>query len=91
MVINLLYRNIRGVNNRVFRKNVRDLVTHKKINLLCLQETKCNLWNEEIKNSIWDISAHGWITQNSEGMSGGLAISWDKSMFKCTSYATNKN
>ncbi|KAK1379692.1 hypothetical protein POM88_026436 [Heracleum sosnowskyi] len=73
------------------RSCIRDYTMKNKVNVLCLQETKCANWDEMLKTSIWDSSSHEWLCQNSEGLSGGLALSWDNTIFKCTGFAQHKH
>lgn len=34
--------------------------------------------------------SHGWVIQNADGLSGGIAISWDKSLFQYKGHAQSK-
>lgn len=83
--------NVRGCNNIKSRRNIRSHVTTNNINFLCLQETKCKHWEKSKGNSIWDGDTHGWLTAPSIGSSGGLATSWDKSLFKMSRHIVTNN
>ncbi|XP_074352695.1 uncharacterized protein LOC141691841 [Apium graveolens] len=48
--------------------------------MLTIQETKLATWDDTMKDAIWPILGHDWITAASLGLSGGLAISWNKSI-----------
>lgn len=41
--------NIRG---EVARSNVKEYLQSKKINILCLQQTKCQAWTDQMKISL---------------------------------------
>ncbi|KAK1403676.1 hypothetical protein POM88_003281 [Heracleum sosnowskyi] len=89
--LKLLSWNCRGVHNTVSRGNIKELVRKHRVNILCLQETKCEVWDDLLKNSIWDCGSHGWIVQSSVGFSGGFICSWDSSEFSCIGLAQNQN
>ncbi|KAK1365197.1 hypothetical protein POM88_040758 [Heracleum sosnowskyi] len=91
MEIKLLSWNIRGFNNLVARKNVKSTVVRKKVNILCLQETKCSSWNTNLESTIWEDESHQWLSQNAEGLSGGLAVSWDTIVFQYMGHAQSKH
>lgn len=83
----LLSWNIRGINNLMALRGVRELTGKNKVNILCLQETKCVSGDKVIRNGIWVVDSHGWIIQNSEGLSGGMLVSWLYTNFSCKSFA----
>lgn len=40
---------------------------------------------------IWELEQQGWISQKSEGLSGGLLLSWDNELFSGISFAQTRN
>lgn len=87
----LLSWNIRGACNLVARKLVNKMVSTNKVNFLCLQETKCGKWTTEMINSMWNVNNVDWCEVKSEGLSGGLLCSWNKSEFKLLSCNDGRN
>ncbi|KAK1371239.1 hypothetical protein POM88_037331 [Heracleum sosnowskyi] len=80
-----------GIKRSVVRGNINESVTLHSVNILCLQETKCETWDNVMKNSIWDKNSHGWVVQRSVGNSSGLACSWDSSIFSCIGISQSQN
>lgn len=87
----ILSWNCRGVNNRVTRNSIRALKDKIKADLLCLQEIKCHEWNKRLANQIWGSSNHDWVVEDSQGRSGGLACSWDNSVFQFIGLAQDRH
>lgn len=79
--LSILSWNIRGACNFTARKNLQLLVSKHKPSLLCLQETKSVKWLDAIKDSIWSLRNHEWLKSPSDGLLGGIALLWDKSIF----------
>ena len=89
--IRIISWNCRGINNSLTRRKVRQISRSTQANILCLQETKCDNWTVFQKEAIWDSKLHEWITVNSQGLSGGLAISWDATMMMEISQYSDQN
>lgn len=87
----ILSWNCRGFNSSVTRDVTKILCRSIKAKVLCLQETKYSRWNSFLEGQVWDIDTHSWLYQNSTGLSGGLACSWNNSLFKCVSFAQSKH
>lgn len=87
----LLSWNVRGLNNSLAKRIVREFIGKYNFNILCIQETKVERWDDRVKNMTWDANIHGWACQNSRGLSGGLVTTWDKSHFRCLGFAQDKN
>lgn len=83
--------NCRGMNNALSRESIKSCCRSIRANLLFLQETKCSTWDACFENQIWSNDVHNWLVQNSTGHSGGLACSWNKGLFKCTSFAQSRH
>lgn len=83
----ILSWNCRGINNAITRDSVKSCYRKSKANMICLQETKCSQWNNMLGSQLGSLDDHGWIIQNSLGLSKGLVCFWNKSLFKCVSFA----
>ncbi|KAK1371228.1 hypothetical protein POM88_037320 [Heracleum sosnowskyi] len=70
---------------------MKEFVSSHKVNLFCLQETKCEEWNKSMKNSVWEIESHDWVFQKSLEYSGGLASSWNTKEFTYVGLAQEQN
>lgn len=74
----LLSWNVRGLNNLVAQRNIRNLVRETRANLVFLQESKCQSWSAEDLDKILDLKAFDCLAVNSTGLSGGLVTIWLK-------------
>lgn len=74
----ILSWNIRGINNSIARRNLRNLISANLPAVIFVQETKSADICDVLRDSIWDLNSHGWIISPSSGLSGGLLTSWDK-------------
>lgn len=59
--------------------------------MVFLQETKCTETDEKVKELIWDQWDRSWLFSPVEGLSGGLAISWNNKFFSLKSYEISKS
>lgn len=59
--------------------------------MICIQETKCSLLTDAMKDSIWPANAHGWIESRAQGLSGGILLSWDTSLISKIDESSSKN
>ena len=69
--------NVRGLGNVEKRKEVRKLVEDKKPLILCLQETKLPVCDDNLNLLMWGDSNHAYSFRPSVGASGGLLTVWD--------------
>lgn len=70
--ISLLTWNIRGVNNKISRRILKNILTKERPKIIFIQEKKCEVFTMAYKESIWDES-HKWITAEAQGLSGGAS------------------
>jgi len=77
--------NVRGLGGGEKRAEVLRLVLEKNPLVLCLQETKLELMNEQLVKSLWGDGVHNLSYQPSIGASGGLVTVWDMSRIEVTS------
>lgn len=68
----LISWNVRGLGGFEKRREVRQLVTEKSPFILCIQETKCVMFDDMLCKSIWSDANVGYSFQPSLGASGGL-------------------
>ncbi|KAK1360353.1 hypothetical protein POM88_044827 [Heracleum sosnowskyi] len=87
VLVDKLSKGLLGIRGKSVGRFIRDTIRERSINIICLQETLCDSWNDKIMSSIWDMDSHGWFIQNSRGHSGGLMVSWDKELFKGVGFA----
>ena len=74
----MLSWNVRGLNCKVKRSQIRNALKLWNAELICLQETKLsNIGRAEV-GSIWGNRFADWVVLESEGASGGILIMWDK-------------
>ena len=59
------------------RKDVRSLVTEKRLSILCIQETKLHKCDEGVCLSVWDGQQTAFSFRPFIGASGGLLTIWD--------------
>lgn len=89
--INFLSWNIRGINNSVALRNLRDQVKSNKVGIFCLQETKSENCPFYRMRSFFDMDRVDMLFQISEGFSGGMITGWDKKLVKCVALAKSSN
>lgn len=83
--------NVRGLGRWEKRKGVKEIVRRVKTDVCCLQETKLELVNRRIINSIWWKTPFDWEFAKSEGNSGGLIYVWNTTIFqKVSSWHTKE-
>ena len=73
----ILSWNVKGLNERDKRLQVRNLLKFWGANVVCLQETKLYLITRAIVRSLWCIHHIDWLYLGSIGASGGILIMWD--------------
>lgn len=73
--------NIRGINNRVARKNLNVSIQKEKPWVVFIQESKCEDTTEQLLGSIWEDQKE-WVAQDAQGQSGGIITIWDNTKLK---------
>lgn len=63
----MLSFNIRGLGTNVKRREVRELINKKKINICCIQETKMQKMENRLCRVIWGNNAFDWACKESVG------------------------
>lgn len=83
--------NIRGLNNSVAKRGVKEYMSTHKVNVMCIQETKIECRENSANCNILDMDLFKWCGQDSIGLSGGLVTVWDSNLFKCVGIAQDQN
>ncbi|KAL4618313.1 hypothetical protein ACB092_06G001100 [Castanea dentata] len=77
MNLKLLSWNVRGLNVKEKRLQIRNLLHSWKADIVCLQETKLKWITRGIVQSIWSCPYIDWLYLGSDGASGGILLMWD--------------
>jgi exonuclease III len=75
----VLSYNARGLGGGEKRMEIRNLVRDKHPFVLCIQESKMSVVDEELIKSIWGEGPSAFSYKPSVGASGGLITVWDSS------------
>jgi len=75
----ILTYNARGLGGGEKRVEVRRLVSEKRPMVLCIQETKLELVNDQVIKALWGEGMYNFSYQPSVGASGGMVTVWDTS------------
>jgi len=82
--------NARGLGGGDKRVEVRRLVHEKRPMVLCIQETKLGMINDQWVKALWGEGMHNFSYQPSVGASGGMVTVWDVSRIDVwTSFSFN--
>jgi len=82
--------NARGLGGGDKRVEVRRLVHEKRPMVLCIQETKLEMINDQLVKALWEEGMHNFSYQSSVGASGGMVTVWDGSRIDVwTSFSFN--
>lgn len=92
--ISILSWNIRGTNNSIAKKNIRDIIASSNPNFIFKQETKNAHFGDTLIETIWYITKHEWLSSpatSQKGLSGGLITTWDTNVFKMIDYEIQRS
>ena len=78
MKLRILSWNVRGVNDPVKRKVIKNFIRNHRVDIICLQETKVQEMKSEIVRSLGVGRFLDWTALNAEGSTGGILLIWDK-------------
>lgn len=67
-------------------KEVQELISKQKIDMICIQESKLEVVDEEVCRLIWGRNNCGWAARVVVGRSGGLITLWNSDKFRCVSW-----
>ena len=77
MLIRILSWNVRGINDKDKRKVVKAFLRLQRVDLVCLQETKCKLMLDLVVRSLGFGRFVNWGSVHSRGQAGGILVFWD--------------
>jgi exonuclease III len=69
---------VRGLNEGRKRLKIRNLLSKWKVDIACLQETKLELFSNQLVQSLWGCPYVEWCHVASNGASGGILLVWDR-------------
>ena len=78
MKLKIMSWNVRGVNNWDKRKVLKAFIRSKKVDIVCLQETKIQNMSVGIVRSLGVGRFLDWGTVDAKGSSEGILVFWDK-------------
>lgn len=76
-VMKIISWNVRGLGGVEKKREVSQMVREKCPLILCIQETKLEVCNNMVCNSLWNNTHFNFSYQPSVGASGGLLTLWD--------------
>jgi exonuclease III len=89
--IKIITWNVRGLNDKSKRSSIRNFIKSKNPDIVCLQETKLSLVPENIYRQIFGRRYDKGICLLAQGTSGGIILTWKKSMFTCDGRILKEN
>ena len=72
--------NIRGLGAVEKKREIRRLVSEKKLTVLCIQESKFEVVDEFLCRSLWGTDPMAFSFKSLVGASGGIITVWDPSL-----------
>jgi endonuclease/exonuclease/phosphatase family metal-dependent hydrolase len=78
MNLKIISWNVRGLNVRDKRLQVRHMLKLWNADIVCLQETKLDFIDRGVVRSLWGLHHVDWLYLGSEGASGGILLMWDR-------------
>lgn len=81
--------NTRGIGGKVKRRAIRNLIQSEKVDFVCLQETKADLVNDGMCQSLWGNEEIEWIHSPAINHGGGILCIWRKGCFSVSSVTCN--
>ena len=78
MNMKIISWNVRGLNSKEKRAQIKNALKLWNGDIICLQETKLDHIGRAVIRSLWGNRFADWAYQESEGASGGTVIMWDK-------------
>ena len=78
MTLKIMSWNVRGVNNQDKRKVLKAFIRSKKVDIVCLQETKVQNMCVGLVRSLGVGRFLDWGSVDAEGFAGGILVFWDK-------------
>lgn len=73
--------NIRGIGGQAKNKDVKQLISNQKLDMLCLQDTKTDSFTRNVCVAMWGDEEVEWVSKPAVGSSGGILTMWNRSVF----------
>lgn len=80
--MNIISYNIRGLGRGVKWAAIRRLIRKENVDMICLQETKKEVIDKAMCQSLWGDAAVCWEMQPAINTAGGILCSWSEKTFK---------
>lgn len=61
---------------------MRRIIAGKKVVIVCIQETKLEVFDQRTVRSLWGCANADFVWVKAVGSAGGLCICWDSNVFK---------
>ena len=78
MNLKIISWNVRGLNSKEKRAQIKNALKIWNGEIICFQETKMEQIGRAVIRSLWANRFADWAYQESEGASGGILIMWDR-------------
>ena len=78
MNLKIISWNVRGLNEKDKRLQIRNPIRIWRADVICLQETKMKLITRGFIKSIWGCHHVDWVYLSSIGTSSGILVMWDR-------------
>ncbi|KAL8461410.1 hypothetical protein ACS0TY_032759 [Phlomoides rotata] len=78
----ILSYNVRGSGRKEKRRELRDLIQERRIDVACIQETKMEVMEEKVYKTMWGHRQFEWSYKGAEGNSGGILTMWNPEVFQ---------
>ena len=78
MNVKILSWNVRELNDRDKRLQVRSFIKQWGADIICLQETKIELVSRRLVRNLWGIHHVDWMFLGFVGASGGILLMYDR-------------
>src|SRR3954465_66464 len=76
--------NVRGLNSEDRQRSVRAKIEETQCSIICLQETKCNFFDQRAIRKFCPRRFDNFVYSPSSGASGGILVLWCSNMFTGT-------
>ncbi|XP_058076384.1 uncharacterized protein LOC131224965 [Magnolia sinica] len=83
----ILSWNVRGLGPKQKRCLIKDSISRRDPDVLCLREIKIPLFKDSLLTSLWKAKDINWATLNALGTSGGIVVVWKSSKWDLVSSA----
>ncbi|XP_028104824.1 uncharacterized protein LOC114303878, partial [Camellia sinensis] len=80
-----------GLGRREKKGKIRSLIVDRKIDIVCLQETKLSRCFELDVKALWPKAKMDYLYIDSDGNSGGLLCIWDPRIFQISNCCCNRS